>query len=69
MVVASSYSAWRFPHPVDSRLRGNDGPGIFRIGTMRCVVLWIQGQVQNDRLDALCGALTLMHRMGSVSGM
>ena len=29
------------PHPVDSRLRGNDGKGImriYRIGTMRCIV-------------------------------
>ena len=25
-VVASSYSAWRVSRPVDSRLRGNDGP-------------------------------------------
>ena len=36
-----SYSAWHHGFAgLDSRFRGNDGPGIFRIGTMR---VWLGG--------------------------
>ena len=45
------------PRPVDSRLRGNDGPSgtaawmqdqVRNDVTMRCIVLWILDQVQYD---------------------
>ena len=48
------------PHPVDSRLRGNDGEGImriYRIGTMRCIVFTLCSQCQ-----ALGQALVLFHQ-------
>ena len=39
------------PHPVDSRLRGNDGPGKVGLGCWH-PALWILDQVRNNGVSA-----------------
>ena len=52
-VVASGYLSARYsavacPHPVDSRLRGNDGDEVLGMTGGTTLPLWIADQVQND---------------------